>query len=690
MGTTTFSRIGNLVGGIGADSFAIANLGTLTGSIDGGITGVNRLDLSTRGTANFALASASSGTVSGVTGGYSNVTTLVGNDGTSTLTGTAAPSTYTVDAGNTGTVDDGVGTTTFSRIGNLVGGIGADSFVIANLGTLTGSIDGGITGVNRLDLSTRGTANFALTSASSGTVSGVTGGYSNVTTLIGNNGTSTLTGTAAPSTYTVDAGNTGTVDDGVGTTTFSRIGNLVGGIGADSFVIANLGTLTGSIDGGITGVNRLDLSTRGTANFALASASSGTVSGVTGGYSNVTTLIGNNGTSTLTGTAAPSTYTVDAANAGNVNGTTNFSGVPHLVGGTGADTFVIGAGFALASIDGGTGAANSLTATAGAAENLTLTDALLTRSVAGNVTLANLASATLIGDAGDNVINGSGWTGALTLPLTAGTDVLTGNGVNTTLVAPAAGATISITSADAGNSGSTNFTQVGNLRGGAGADVFSIASAGTLTGGITGVGGNDMLDLSTRGTANFGLASASSGTVSGVTGGYSNVTTLIGNNGTSTLTGTAAPSTYTVDAANAGNVNDRHELRGVPHLVGGTGADTFVIGAGFALARIDGGTGAANSLTATAGAAENLTLTDVPADALRSQARDARQPRLGDADRRRGNNVISAAGWTGGRTLTVPRHHRQRHGDRQRRGDDVRRHGSSFDLQRQPAPTAAP
>ena len=164
--------------------------------------------------------------------------------------------------------------------------------------------------MNTLDLSSRATADFGLVSASSGVATGITGGYSAITTLVGN-GSSTLTGTSNASTFAVGGNGSGTVTDLTGTTTFSSVGSLAGGISGDVFVISNGGSLTGSIDGGGgAGVNVLNLSGRTTADFGLASSSSGTVSGVTGGYSNVTSLTGNGSTSTLTGTNTGSTYAV--------------------------------------------------------------------------------------------------------------------------------------------------------------------------------------------------------------------------------------------------------------------------------------------------------------------------------------------------------------------------------------------
>ncbi len=199
-------------------------------------------------------------------------------------------------------------------------------------------------------------------------------------------------------------------------------------------------------------------------------------------------------------------------------GTTNFSGVPNLAGGAGNDSFAIGAGVALGSIDGG-GGVNSLSASANGAENLTLANALLTRNVTGNVTLANIASASLNGSAANNTIDASAWTGGRTVAVnvSAGTDSIIGNGVGTTLVAANAGSTITVNNPDAGSTGTTTFSRVGNLAGGAGVDTFTVTGAGSLSGNITGAGGNDTLDLSGKAGA-ITINQAGSITGSGVAG----------------------------------------------------------------------------------------------------------------------------------------------------------------------------
>ena len=123
-------------------------------------------------------------------------------------------------------------------------------FVVSNGGSLSGSIDGG-GAASTCSISRDGRPpTSASRAASSGTVSGVTGGYSNVTSLTGNGSTSTLTGTNTGSTYAVDESGAGTVFDGIGSTSFSGIASLAGGTGADAFTLSGSGSLAGSVNGG--------------------------------------------------------------------------------------------------------------------------------------------------------------------------------------------------------------------------------------------------------------------------------------------------------------------------------------------------------------------------------------------------------------------------------------------------------
>ena len=107
------------------------------------------------------------GDVDRIGGTFGGITAVTGSDATTTantvLVGPNGTQTFNVSGPNTGSVA-GV---TFTQIGNLTGGTGADTFAFATSGTLSGGIDGG-GGTNTLDLHLLGTADFSLTSATAG------------------------------------------------------------------------------------------------------------------------------------------------------------------------------------------------------------------------------------------------------------------------------------------------------------------------------------------------------------------------------------------------------------------------------------------------------------------------------------------------------------------------------------------
>ncbi|MGH8400921.1 MAG: beta strand repeat-containing protein, partial [Gammaproteobacteria bacterium] len=193
-----FSQFVNLTGGTSDDTFTFSNTAKMTGAVNGGAGGINILDLSAYTTAvnatlTSSVATGYTGATAGATnptGGFSNITQI--KDGTTvpgTLTGDNNATTWSITGGNSGTLNDGTATLTWSGFGSLTGGSSTDAFTLSG-GTLTSAIDGGA-GVN------------------------------------------TLTGDNVINAWTITTPNHGTVT-GVGTT-FSNIGNLVGGTNNDTF-----------------------------------------------------------------------------------------------------------------------------------------------------------------------------------------------------------------------------------------------------------------------------------------------------------------------------------------------------------------------------------------------------------------------------------------------------------------------
>jgi hypothetical protein len=432
-GPITFSGFKSLTGGTAADTFVFTNSGSVSGVVTGGIAiGVDdRIDLSAKTTALDFRLNASSNSIPGVIGTnytgieqitgnsvadskltrlnniatawsvnssgqisvdgttYSNVGAIVGNTGSlsDTLTGPAVNSTWTVNAINSGTLNVGSTTVSFTGIENLTGSAAADRFVFTNSGSISGTVTGGAaTGViDQIDLSAKTTAmdfrlntttnsvsgaigtnytgieqitgnsvvgsrvtrmnnaamNWAVTPSGQIDVGGVL--YSGVREIAGGLGADTLTGPARTNTWTISGNNAGTLAIPGASFVFTGIENLKGGIAEDHFEIqpasgslfAN--SISGSIDGGMgVGLNSLSYSqwnTGVTVNLSLTSAGNATsIAGIT---SNIQIVIGGSGNDTLTGDASRSTVLVGLAGRDTLIGGAQRD---LLFGGSGADT----------------------------------------------------------------------------------------------------------------------------------------------------------------------------------------------------------------------------------------------------------------------------------------------------------------------------------------------------------------
>jgi len=130
----------------------------------------------------------------------------------------------------------------------------------------------------------------------------------------GGSGTNTLQGPDTDTAWQITGSNTGTFSSGV---SFTSVQNLVGGAGADTFVLADGAGVTGNLDGG-AGSNALDYSAY-TRNV-LVDLALGSATGVGGSVSNIQNITGGAGSNILVG------------NGGNV-----------LTGGTGRNVLIAGA-----------------------------------------------------------------------------------------------------------------------------------------------------------------------------------------------------------------------------------------------------------------------------------------------------------------------------------------------------------
>ncbi|MGH8415152.1 MAG: beta strand repeat-containing protein, partial [Gammaproteobacteria bacterium] len=586
-GSNSFVGITNLTGGSGNDRFVFITGGSMGGNLVGG-GGTDTLDYSgLAGPVNVVLTSVSGGLGTGVGtmigGNFSGIGILKGSaSGADVLTGPNQANIWQINGTNTGNVDG----FQFSSIENLTGGASSNQFVL-NGGTLSGNINGGSGSASGNNLQANNVGNtWNITAANQGTVTGIGGSFSN-------------------------------------------IGNLTGGSGADDFVFGNGATLSGTLNGG-GGNDTLDWNAYTTArNVTLTGPGSldgvrGTEASIAGGFDNITIMVGANGTggllNSLTGSNSTNTWNVTASNTGILNGTLSFSNFQILTGGSGADTFNLGAGVS-GSINGGGGfdtanIVNSFTAPAPTltinnvgtiADNAgaTITAATLTISGASSIgsashpLLGNLTALQISASSGNAFIS----TGSIDLQginLGSGSLTLASSGA----ITDATGQNVIADTLDL-----TAATGIGTASAPIETVINTLNSAVSGTGSIN-VNNSGVIVLGAISTTNGAINIASSGALTAggpITSGGNGTITLATSSGDLTTAGViAAGGSGDVDLSAAGNLNLDSSVRsstGTLFLTGGTG----VTGDGSGVL-----SGGAVNVTATSG---NINFTGVSSGA---------------------------------------------------------------------------
>jgi len=453
--------------------------------------------------------------------------------GTATVNGNLAVTFSGLDTLQAGTGDDIFNLNT-DFAGNLRGGAGNDRFVVGTGVTLTGTLDGQ-GGNDTLDLSALPTAtNVALTAAGlsgfSGAVSGV-GNFAGIDNLVGGSGDNTLTG--ANLTTLWDIGATTKVSAGAASLTASGFGTLQGGSGRDVFRIS--ANATADLNGGAGD----DIFLFTADNVALT----GTINGQAG-----------NDVISYAGLTSPVSVNLGTSEATGVSG---FTGIENFIGGTGTDTLT-GADVATTWIING----------------------LNTGFVSSTGSLVRFASfENLKGGSANDVF---ALTGAGRL---SGT--VDGGGVTNTLSGGSSHSLIvfRITGADSGTIsalGSTaSFSNIANLTGGLGVDVFVLSVGASLSGRINGSGGSDTLDYSAFTTGV--TVNLMTGVAPGIGGGVINVDNVRGGSGDDVLIGNNAANVLLGNGGNdilVGNGGNDILLGGAGRdiLIGGDGADILLGG----------------------------------------------------------------------------------------------------------------
>ena len=216
-------------------------------------------------------------------------------------------------------------TPVFTGFGNLTGGTDADSFCFLSGGSLSGNLNGG-GGADSLDYNTDfydSAVTVVLSTASSGTATGIAGTFSNIETVIGQASfaaTNSLTGYNTAKVWTATGANAGNIDD---VFFYRNFGTTLGGSGNQAYEIGNNNLPSGPINGG-SGNNVLDLSAwSGTLTWHITSDNAGTVTTPAGSFS--------------------------------------FTQISRIIGGSGNDAFIFSDGAILTEgLDGGGGGENSL------------------------------------------------------------------------------------------------------------------------------------------------------------------------------------------------------------------------------------------------------------------------------------------------------------------------------------------
>lgn len=602
-------------GGADNDTLVLTNAASaLTGTYGGG-TGGTDSDTVT-GSSSYAITGADSGTATGISVAWTEVENLTGTTGGDTFTvnggtlsGTAnglggtdtlvGNTTHIVSGANSGTAG---AVANWSAIENLTGTAGQDTFTVTT-GTLSGTVDG-LADTDTL----AGNTSYTISAADGGTANAVVA-WTGVENLGGTTGgdtftvtTGSLSGTAdglggsdtlaGNTTYDITSANAGAASAVAAWTAFE---NLSGTGGADSFTL-NGGTLSGAVNG-LGGSDTLI----GSSTYGISGANAGTANGL-GSWTAIENLTGTAGSDSFTVTSGSlsgtadglgsndllignTSYTVDGVNLGTANAVANWVNIEAINGTAGADTFDFNAGSSLLAANGEAG-----NDTFNFNATTTITGAVLGGT--GNDTFVIAAGVTLNGSVQGEADND-------TLTLTDGTSILAGTfdggstGTDTdTLVGSTA---YNVTGVDSGDaSGVTAWTEVENLTGTGGADIFAL-NGGTLSGVIDGLGDVDVL----RGSTSYLISGADAGTAAGV-GSWARIENLDGTSGTDTFTvsggslsGTAdglggadtltGNTTYAITGVDSGASSSVAVWTAIENLSGTAAADTFTVNAGGAL-----------------------------------------------------------------------------------------------------------
>ncbi|WP_347332669.1 beta strand repeat-containing protein [Marinimicrobium locisalis] len=279
----TMTGMSQLFGGTESDTFTLGEGVSHLGSIDGGSSAPNTLRV-LEGSNSWQLNEAGDdtalvvGSVTGRVDDFSSFQTLQGS-GTDTFYGRNRTTGWTLsenaaDHNDEWSLDEGTGSIeglTLKGMNKLVGGNDVDTFTLNASTDFNGTVDGGASGGDTLEVKGGGNA-WRISGYGTNNTDGVAGEVTSLSTEF--SAINILTGAAgdrlsAPNesnNWSLTGADSGTVvaADGIGSDVeFSGMSALVGGSGTDKFVTSGKTLFAGVVDGGAGGDDSLDLLSMG-------------------------------------------------------------------------------------------------------------------------------------------------------------------------------------------------------------------------------------------------------------------------------------------------------------------------------------------------------------------------------------------------------------------------------------------
>ncbi len=608
-----FNNIQNLTGGTAADifDFSTTNFGSLSGLIDGGITGINTIKARTgasntwtmsgsnkgslgvtaalptkylagfddiqvftgAGSDTMSFASVGTGTVEvrlGATGA-TGVSNFVGSTQVaSTLFGENKDTNWVITGADRGTLNAGT-LITFSQFKNITGGTGKDTFNFSttNTGSISGTIAGGATGINTI-LGRNVENTWTMKGANNGSLS-ITNGGNYVTSFVaiqnlnGGNTTDKLIGVNQDNDWNITGDNSGSLGASGSASPvigFKSIENLVGGQALDKFTFTtNQSSIAGLIDGGSSATLKtiqdsinLAALTGGVAvelgNRVSDNLNLINIESITASAANPAKniIIGASDNSYRWNITATNTGSIERVTSPSLETSVSFTNFGELRGGSNNDSFNVQATVSK-GISGGDGDGIDLVDYSSKNESFMIT-------LGGDGSFGTMGIKDIEGIKGNS--DGINDTYKSTISAVNGNN-------NEWLINGLNDGTVSI------NGKTVSFENFNQLIGGSGKDSFNYSELGQLVGSIDGGGGNNIIDASGSTLAQeFHL----NGTASGVTN-LVKINELKGNAANSSLVSTASANTWDVNNQNVGKLNTTFTFSNIANLKGGALADVF-------------------------------------------------------------------------------------------------------------------